>query len=385
MSSHGYSMKAPSEAENVHEAVKSNGHDPAKQALSQRVLTFPKRLGNIPILIRVLIANGFMIVLGAAVGTTLTKTLVDLSAFTLATMFTVAGVALSLILNYIVLRIALQPLSTLTTAVGQIHNNNDAVLNIPSNGDTDPDLASLTHALNTMLSRLAAHTATIERNRQKLHTLSSQVISAQEDERNRIARELHDETCQSLIGLMIALDRINLVTPAELTELKERVGSARDLTSETLEGLRLLVADLRPSLLHDLGLIPAIRAYASERLEPLGIDVEFDLPSQLPRLPTRLETALFRITQEAINNIIRHAEASNVRIAVRHDPDLLLQIVDDGVGFQVERETAASDAEHMGLFSMRERASAVGGQAAIDSTPGVGTTLEITIPLEDEL
>jgi two-component system sensor histidine kinase UhpB len=321
-----------------------------------------------------------MIVLGAAVGTTLTKMLVDLSAFTLATMFTVAGVALSLILNYIVLRMALQPLSTLTSAVGHIYDG-DVILEIPP--VDHPDLAPLTQALNTMLHRLTVHTATIEANRQKLRTLSSQVISAQEDERNRIARELHDETCQSLISLLIALDRINAVTPRELTDLKTRISSARQLTSETLDGLRLLVADLRPSLLHDLGLIPAIRSYASERLEPLGVDVEFDLPSQLPRLPTRLETILFRISQEAISNIIKHAEASHVSITLTYDHDLSLLIEDDGVGFEVN-ENAPSSAEHMGLFGVRERAAAVGGQAEIGSSPGRGTILRVTIPLEDE-
>lgn len=382
MGSHGYSVTAPTETESNQTSLSPNGHAPARELTVRKGLAFPKWFENLPIIVRLLAANGFMIILGAAVGTTLTKMLVDLSAFTLATMFTVAGVALSLVLNYIVLRMALQPLSTLTSAVGHIYNG-DIILEIPP--VDQPDLAPLTQALNTMLHRLTVHTATIEANRQKLHTLSAQVISAQEDERNRIARELHDETCQSLISLLIALDRINAVAPRELTDLTTRISSARQLTSETLDGLRLLVADLRPSLLHDLGLIPAIRSYASERLEPLGVDVEFELPSRLPRLPTRLETSLFRISQEAISNIIKHAEASHVSIRLSYDRDLSLLIEDDGVGFETNGESAPSGVEHMGLFGMRERAAAVGGRIEIDSSPGRGTILRVIIPLEGEL
>ena len=354
---------------------------------------------RLPILTRLLIANGAVVVLGAAVGTTLTKFLVDASAFELAVAFTIGGVLLSLALNYAVLRVALRPLSSLTSTVdgireGHIHAR------APAPSAHDPDIDRLTEALNAMLERLAAHTATIEANREQLRALSAQVITAQEEERKRIARELHDETSQSLASLLIALERIEAAIPAEMTDLKTRLASASELTRETLDGLRGLVADLRPLLLDDLGLVPAIRWYARQHLEPEGIDLDFDAPAELPRLPAPVETALFRISQEAINNIVRHADASQVRVSLSCardgdptcDGHILLRIEDDGVGF-VNGAGAANatgfspnggggQAEgRFGLFGVRERAAALGGVVEIASTPGLGTRLEVRLPI----
>jgi two-component system sensor histidine kinase UhpB len=348
---------------------------------------------RLPILARLLIANGAVVVLGAALGTTLTKFLVDASAFELAVAFTVGGVLISLLLNYLVLRVALRPLSSLTHTVDGIREGHiDARAPAPS--AHDPDIDRLTDALNAMLGRLAAHTATIEANREQLRALSAQVITAQEEERKRIARELHDDTSQSLASLLIALERIDAAIPAEMADLKARLASASDLTRETLDGLRGLVADLRPLLLDDLGLVPAIRWYARHHLEREGIDVAFDAPAELPRLPAPVETALFRISQEAIHNIVRHADASQVRVSLACDGDgdsacadhILLRIEDDGVGFanavSISPNGGGGQSEgRFGLFGVRERAAALGGDVQIASTPGLGTRLEVRLPI----
>lgn len=337
---------------------------------------------RIPILTRALIANGLVVVLGAGVGTTLTKTLVDLSAFTLAMLFTVVGVALSLGINYLVLKITLQPLSSLTNTVDQIQDGHTA-LRVPLNKNPDPDIARLSEALNTMLDRLATHTRIIETNRKRLQALSAQVITAQEEERNRIARELHDETSQSLASLLIALKRIDDAVPGDLTELKGQLNLAHDLTSETLNGLHVLIADLRPPLLDDLGLLPAIRWYVRQRLESRGIDVIFDTPDSIPRLPRSIETAVFRIVQEGINNIVKHADANEVNLRLAYGESLTLSIEDDGVGFMLNDENSPVLAvEHLGLLGVRERAAALGGEVQIITEPEQGTCLVVQVPIE---
>lgn len=348
-----------------------------------------EQLRRIPILTRLLIANGLVVVLGASAGTMITLALADHPAVHLASIFAVTGVALSLAINYVVLRIALRPLDVLTSTVDEIR---DGQINVraPQMRDKDPDIGRLADALNAMLERLAAHTATIEANREQLRILSTQVITAQEEERKRIARELHDETSQSIASLLIALERAESSIPEELPEVRGKLTSAHNLACKTLEGIRTLVADLRPLLLDDLGLVPAIRWYAREHLESQGIDVDFQAPSDLPRLPPALETALFRISQEAVNNIVRHADASQVRLILRADCSctpvckVTLLVEDDGIGFDSQHTEPARLGGHFGLFGMQERAVALGGTARITSAIGKGTRVEVDLPLEGQ-
>jgi two-component system sensor histidine kinase UhpB len=334
-----------------------------------------------PLLVRILAANAAVVLLGAVVGTILTRQLAGRSTLGLMLGFAALGVAVSLLLNYLVLRRALRPLSDLTRAVDRIEEDL-AEARLPKVAGDDPDLARLTTALNTMLDRLAAHAATIDANRQSLRTLSLQVISAQEDERKRIARELHDETSQSLASLLISLERIDGVIPDDLPHLKERLRAARSLTTRAIDDLRSLVADLRPLVLDDLGLAPAIRWYASDRLEPEGIDVTVEAEPDLPRLPTHIETAVFRIAQEAISNVLSHADAGQVRVRLSRGHGLELEIEDDGIGFDSTRPVPPDSRQHMGLFGIRERAAALGGEARVESTPGEGTRVSVTIPLD---
>jgi two-component system sensor histidine kinase UhpB len=333
------------------------------------------------LLLRILAANAAVVLAGAVVGTLLTRQLAESSTVGLVLGFAGLGAALSLGINYLVLRRALRPLSDLTRAVDRIEED-PAEARLPIVAGDDPELARLRTALNTMLDRLAAHAATIEANRQSLRTLSLQVISAQEDERKRIARELHDETSQSLASLLISLERIDAVIPDDLPHLKERLRAARSLTTRAIDDLRTLVADLRPLVLDDLGLAPAIRWYASDRLEPEGIDVTVDADPDLPRLPTHIETAVFRIAQEAISNVLNHADAGQVRVRLSHGNGLELEIEDDGVGFDSTRLVPPDSRQHMGLFGIRERAAALGGEARVESTPGEGTRVSVMIPLE---
>lgn len=344
----------------------------------------PHRMSQVfartPLLTRVLVANGIVVLAGAVAGTTLTKALASESTLGLVAGFAALGVALSLLINYVVLRRTLRPLSVLARAVDRIEDDLTGV-RLPASEANDPDLARLTTALNTMLDRLEAHAVTNEANQRSLRALSLEVLSAQEEERKRIARELHDETSQSLASLLISLERIDAVIPDDLPHLKERLRAARSLTTRAMDDLRSLVADLRPLVLDDLGLAPAIRWYASDRLERVGIDVSLETAADLPRLSPAVETAVFRIAQEAISNVLNHADAGQVRIRLSCAGDLQLIVEDDGVGFDAGQPESADGRQHMGLFGIRERAAALGGEALVESTPGVGTRVRVTIPL----
>jgi two-component system sensor histidine kinase UhpB len=336
-------------------------------------------IGRLPLVSRLLLANALVIVAGAIGGTLLTRQLADRSPVSLVLTFAVLGVALSLLINYAVLTYTLRPLSSLTSTVHQVQDGHTAV-RAELMEDQDPDIARLSQALNTMLDRLAAHTATIEANQEQLRALSIKVISAQEEERRRIARELHDDTSQALASLLIQMERMDSAVPEELGDLKLRLASARELTLQTIDGLRTLVADLRPLVLDDLGLVPAIRWYAKNRLEPEGIDVEVESDLDRPRLAPAVEIALFRITQEAISNIVRHADASLVRLRLRCNGEVLLVVEDDGSGFDNENVQASPTGEHLGLFGMHERVSALGGTLQVQSAAGRGTTLRVMLP-----
>ena len=338
-------------------------------------------IARTPLLSRILAANAVVVLLGAVAGTILTKALASESTLELVLSFAALGVALSLLINYVVLRRTLRPLSELTRAVDRIHDDLSGA-QIPVIEGNDPDLTRLTLALNTMLDRLAVHAALNEANQRSLRALSLEVLSAQEEERKRIARELHDETSQSLASLLISLERIDSAIPDDLPHFKERLRAARVLTTRAIDDLRSLVADLRPLVLDDLGLAPAIRWYASDRLEPEGIDVSIETASDLPRLPAAVETAVFRIAQEAISNVLTHADAGQVRIRLSYARDLELIVEDDGVGFDAGLPAPADGRQHMGLFGIGERAAALGGEALVDSTPGKGTRVRVTIPLQ---
>lgn len=359
-----------------------------------------------PILYRLLLVNALVVAVGAGAGTVLTKYLVEQSAFALSVLFAVGGVLLSIGANYAILRAALRPLSELTETVDRVQDGSTEERT--DLDDQDPYIARLTVALNTMLDKLSSHTSTIEAHREQLRALSAQIITVQEEERKRIARELHDETSQSLASLIIALERIEAIVPEELTEARRRLDSTRELAHDTLTGLRALVVDLRPTVLDDLGLASAIRWYAVSRLERGGIDVSV-VAENVPRLPSRVETALFRIAQEAMNNVLKHADATQTAIRLSVDdektkgssaslhgtsmkPERLhisplsatLSIEDDGCGFDAKRigQGSADDRSHLGLFGVQERVAALGGQIVIDSAPGKGTRLTVHIPLD---
>ncbi|MBI2832222.1 MAG: GAF domain-containing protein [Chloroflexi bacterium] len=214
------------------------------------------------------------------------------------------------------------------------------------------------------------------------------VINAQEEERKRIARELHDEYGQTLAGLRMNIDSIENMVPPQQTDVNEKLENAKSLIARALEEMRRLTADLRPSVLDDLGLVAAIRAYAHNRLDPLGIQVKFEnYGLNRRRLAPAVETALFRIVQEAIHNTTKYAEAHCVRIHLEVRDDKIIALVeDDGKGFDVATALkSGSKTRPLGLLGIQERATLLGGTVNIESAIGRGTRITVEIPITESI
>ncbi|MBI4671504.1 MAG: sensor histidine kinase [Chloroflexi bacterium] len=218
--------------------------------------------------------------------------------------------------------------------------------------------------------------------------LLRKTIAAQEEERSRLARELHDETCQSLTALLANLTVAEQL-PCEAAHA--RLGELRTSVVKTLQEVNRIVLDLRPTLLDDYGLVPALRWYAEHRLAATHTLVEVKTFDFEARLPPLIETTLFRVTQEAISNIAKHAHAQRVQINLLYSQIedghiVTLQIQDDGCGFDIEHRERHSltGRPYLGVLGMRERVELVGGQFEMRSTPGEGTCIEVTVPFAAE-
>lgn len=224
-----------------------------------------------------------------------------------------------------------------------------------------------------------------ERTRE-VNWLLGQVISAQEEERKRLARELHDDTAQALATLLVGIQTADDALPESPAEAKTALARLKPQAMSTLEEMRKMILDLRPSALDDLGLASAIHWYAENGLEPRGVSLTWEVSGKEQRLAGPLETALFRMAQEAINNVARHAEATNARLQLRFaSKKVVIDVEDDGKGFDVQEVTASTDETRgLGLLGMKERASLFGGSVRIDSQPGQGTRVQIEVPVRDE-
>lgn len=226
-----------------------------------------------------------------------------------------------------------------------------------------------------------ANTRLEEREKQR-QQLIRKLIAAQEDERKRIARELHDETSQSLAALAIAVD----VAAGTSGHQNESLAAMRHLVARIVDGIRRLIVDLRPSVLDDLGLAAAIRSFAEAHLTRRGVAVRCEIDDADLRLASAVETAVFRAVQEALVNVARHAQAQTVLIQIAVEGHALaIEIEDDGIGFVME--PAQADPESLrgiGLLGMRERIELVGGTVRVESEPGRGTRVVMSVPIVQE-
>jgi signal transduction histidine kinase len=250
------------------------------------------------------------------------------------------------------------------------------------NRELDARVQERTRACQEAQQELSELYEELRRKEQARRELLRRVFSAQEEERKRISRELHDETCQVLTGLAYALD--DAIETFPNPEFKPQLEHMRTLVTTALREIQHIILDLRPTMLDHLGLVPALRWYAESRLDGTGIRFTLREHGEPTRLPTTVETALFRVTQEAINNIARHSRATRAECTLHFTPTQVQVIIkDNGKGF--DPKTIFSSNEHrrgLGLLGMQERMSAVGGRVEIESTPGGGALIRLTVPVK---
>ena len=222
--------------------------------------------------------------------------------------------------------------------------------------------------------------------RERYRQLARLTLVAQEEERKRIARELHDETSQTLSGLALQLQA--LVDMAEMSERRDpefiaRLKKVQSLAVQVHSEINRLIANLRPALLDTLGLVPAVRQYAEACLRPAGINVSVEIKGKERRLPPEIEAGLFRFAQGAIGNIAQHSRAKNANFVLEYgDDELVLCISDDGQGFDVSKITTIEESGRgRGVFSMKERVGLLGGTCFIESQPGRGTMVRARVPI----
>jgi two-component system, NarL family, sensor histidine kinase UhpB len=336
-----------------------------------------RALLRVPLFYKILIANAVIVLIGAILGTLATteflRTEPGHSPTELVVGLALAGVGVTVLVNALILRVALRPISQLERTAAQVHAGNlDA--RAPLSPVADRELERLTRTFNAMLDAMAAY-------RQRVRDVAAHALNAEEEERKRVARELHDETAQALTALLIRL-RLGrgIDDPTERAEFLEEM---RREISDALEGVRRFARGLRPPALDELGLVPALEAHARGLVESVGLPVRIEADPVAGVLSPQAELALYRIVQEALSNAVRHARADQVVVRISRTPGSVVALVeDDGVGF-APAEVMGRDGRGLGLFGMQERAAYVGGQVEITSRPGRGTKVRANIPITD--
>jgi signal transduction histidine kinase len=251
----------------------------------------------------------------------------------------------------------------------------------------------LLYAIGDQLGIAVEHARLYERlrkARERLRKLARQNLVAEEEERRRIARELHDETSQSLSGIALqlqALIEMSAISGKQEPEFIAGLKKVQSLTVQVHNEVSRLISNLHPALLETLGLVPAVRQYAETRLQPQEITVTVEIKGTEMRFPPDVEAALFRFIQGAVGNIVQHSKAKNATIVLEYKPDnFLLTISDDGQGFNVAEITDVEESGRgRGLFSMRERIGFLGGTSGIESEIGKGTKVWARIPIGQEI
>lgn len=306
--------------------------------------------------------------------------------------------ALALLATIVVGRKVVEPVTSLSAVARRIaEGERTAEIRTPWGGE----IGELARSLETMRVRLAdwalaleeqvrARTSELEQRNQELgdlylslrqqeaqrQTLLGRILGAQEDERRRVSRELHDSIGQTFWALTLGLERLQNRDDCP-AGLRAELASLQQLAADSLADLRRLTVALRPAALDDLGLVPAIRRYAELYLSDAGIACEIAADGLGERLDPFLETVVYRVVQEAINNVARHSGATRAEITLRRVAGALqATVVDNGRGFDRARREPG-----VGLQGMDERALLVGGKLSVTSTPGGGTTVSLTVPL----
>jgi two-component system sensor histidine kinase UhpB len=280
------------------------------------------------------------------------------------------AVALTILANVFMLQRRFRPLERLVDEMERADLSRPrANLESAADGSADPEeVTRLQHAFRGMLERLEA-----ERRR-----TSSAALAAQEEERARVARDLHDEVNQSLTALLLRLEAARVKAPAELAH---ELAETKALANRAMEELLMLARQLRPTALDDLGLKAALAGHVKELGRQAGMNVSFDADGDFSALPPDVQLVVYRVAQEALSNAARHSGAETVRVRLLREESqagdrVELTVGDDGSGFTFDQATRG-----LGIAGMRERALLVGGDIEVESRPNVGTRVTLRVPL----
>ncbi len=326
---------------------------------------------------QVILVNSIMLVGEALAGLWVTSHNLEAHHYLIDTSFIILATLLTLLANIFLLRMSFRPLFGLLATIREITTGHTSA-RAPV-ATYDYEMAALSQAFNDMLDRLEA----------ARHEQTMLILQAQEDERRRVGLELHDEAGQNLTALLIhteiLLQQLQGLPAASIDEatrkqLEHSIQQLTSLTQYTLENVRVLAQQLRPSVLDDLGLLPAFRWLVEDSQQRLHLDVELQVDSSDSShyaLPHAYETALLRIAQESLTNIARHAQMQRACIMLKRNASQVdLSIRDEGCGYDPTTRHAGS-----GIIGMRERAALLKGTLTILSSPGHGTTVQVTLPL----
>jgi signal transduction histidine kinase len=292
----------------------------------------------------------------------------------LAPLFLIPVLAFALLLVWLGFRRIVDPLRALAAQSRDLGRGQYAAIEQPVGG-----IAEIQH-LQSELVRMARQLQAAEHS---LRGYANMVVHGQEDERRRLARELHDQTIQSLIALdqraQMAQGAVHQAAPQSV----ERLAEIRRMIAELLEDVRRVIRALRPIYLEDLGLLPALEMLTHDLERTAGLQARFAVQGTPVRLPAEREIAVYRLAQESLSNVARHARATRADVTVSFSPgEFVLRVQDDGQGFdppEVPGRHAA--AGHFGLLGMHERAELAGGRLGVNSAPGRGTSVTLHLPL----
>ena len=269
-------------------------------------------------------------------------------------------------------RRVIRPLQQLDAQAARAGQGDFAALAQPIDG-----IAEI-QALHATLARMADQ---IRRYQRRLQSYAADVLRGQEDERSRLAHELHDETVQALIALDQRLQLIERTAQRDPQAALIKLTELRGLTASTIDDVRRVIRDLRPIYLEDLGLLPALEMLIQSLRQPDRPELTLTVEGEARRLSPEQELAIYRVVQEALNNVIKHAQAQRAEVKLIFEAELRVTISDDGVGFSVpDRVEALTELGHFGLIGLRERAELIGGRLTIASSPR-GTLVELHLPL----
>lgn len=324
---------------------------------------------HMPFLYKFLLANSVMTALLAAVAAFVAVWHVEAlptdAHYDLIPIFIVGGLAISLTVNYLVLRVILAPVERLETAVDDARNGKGPI----------PNTISLVSdaRFDRLVAEIGEMQASLDKNAQQVRRLSQSVIYAQEEERKRIARELHDEAAQTLTSVLLYL---KLLEKSSKSEDAQRLQNLRKLTAHALSEIRRLALELHPKILDEWGLEAALGQRVDEINTNGSMQVNFQIEGHIHgRLPRDLELTFYRVAQEALSNIVQHSYARCAQVTLRRDATwLTLEVEDDGIGFDCGL-LPARQLPGFGLAGIRERLTLVSGEFTIESRPGSGTRL----------